>query len=332
MLKAALENLLESASYYMDMIRATVSSETRVCFELADTGESATLIFGKEVYAEDGCSSPDLKMSFDSSLLRDALEGRADLYSLAARASRLERRPVETRFLNRGRLDELLELCDAVRMYLFLPGKIKLRHMGCQLAGEAHGGHPVSLVNWNGMRCSYILLYKGDVLNEEGERDPWPQLFIVLTGEGSARIGDEKLQVLPGMAIYIPRNAIHQLEPLNENLELIWIAWNAPETKPPRKSCSSAWCPFHGKTRVIGPWFAGSVKSLDEEGFAEIMCSELQYVYEAKKYKELEKKVTAYAPPCVGPELGESVVICGTLTDKETPPYVVVARASPQTG
>jgi len=332
MLRAALENLLECASYYMDMIRATVSSETRVCIELADTGESATVIFGKEVYAEDGCSSPDLKMSLDSSLLRDVLEGRADLYSLAARASRLERRPVETRFLNRDRLDELLELYDAVRMYLLLPDKVKLRQLEPRLAGEAHGGHPVSLVNWNGMRCSYILLYKGDVLNEVGERDPWPQLFIVLTGEGSARIGDEKLQVLPRMAMYIPKNAIHQLEPLSDKLELIWLAWNAPETKPPLKSCSSAWCPFHGETRVIGPWFAGWVKSLDEEGFAEIMYSELQYVYEARKYKEVEKKVTAYAPPCVGLESGENAVICGTLADRETPPYVVVARASPQTG
>ncbi len=57
--------------------------------------------------------------------------------------------------------------------------------------------------------------------------DPYPQLFIVISGKGKAIIADEEFDLQSRRAFYIPPNAAHQLR-AEELVELIWLAWDAP--------------------------------------------------------------------------------------------------------
>lgn len=75
------------------------------------------------------------------------------------------------------------------------------------------------------MRSSWFLVRTGETLNEKREKNPWPQLFIILEGKGKAIVEDEQFEIKPRTAIYIPKNCVHQII-AKEDVELIWLAWH----------------------------------------------------------------------------------------------------------
>jgi len=83
------------------------------------------------------------------------------------------------------------------------------------------------LVYYDDLRCAWYAIKKGEVLNEAGERDPYPQAIVVLKGEGVIVVGDERLDLEPQTVVYIPKNALHQIE-ASEDVEALWLAWQAP--------------------------------------------------------------------------------------------------------
>jgi mannose-6-phosphate isomerase-like protein (cupin superfamily) len=221
-----LETLLEDAEFYMDLIKPT-EGEMKICVELTDTGETATLILGDTPEVSEGCvEDADGKVSMKNQVLTNILMQKADAFALAARARMDEKRPVEFEIFKKEHTKEILEVGKALLTYFFAPGRIKIKQLKPELAGQAHGAHPIPLVYWNGLRSSWILVKKGEILNKEGEKDPWPQLFIVLEGRGKGIVGDTESEVEPNMVIYIPKNTIHQLI-AEEDIKLIWLAWQA---------------------------------------------------------------------------------------------------------
>ncbi|MBN2231172.1 MAG: cupin domain-containing protein, partial [Candidatus Thorarchaeota archaeon] len=76
-------------------------------------------------------------------------------------------------------------------------------------------------------RTSWYHIPRGSVLNEAGEKDPWPQAFILLKGKGRMILDDSIVALEPSAIYYIPRNVLHQVH-ADEDIELIWIAWDAP--------------------------------------------------------------------------------------------------------
>lgn len=220
-----MRKLLEESSLYIDLIRGGEGLEIRVCLKLVDVDEAATLVFGEETYILEGCVSPDIEIEVESEILAKILQGKADAFALAARGRGDESRPLEFKINNL----EALESGKALLTYLFAPGKIgkvKMRRLCEELAGEAHGAHPIPLVYWNGLRSSWYLVKAGETLNREGETDPWPQMFIVLKGRGRAKVHDEEFEIEPKTAIYIPKDSIHQIF-AEEDVELIWISWQS---------------------------------------------------------------------------------------------------------
>ena len=135
-------------------------------------------------------------------------------------------RPVNFEIFTEEKAALIWEVGKAMLTYLFTPGRVKVKSLALALAGEAHGAHPIPLVYWDGMRSSWIYLKKGEVLNVEGEKDPWPQLFVILKGQGRAIIGDEEFDVEPNRVVYVPMNLVHQLRAVSD-IELIWLAWMA---------------------------------------------------------------------------------------------------------
>ena len=221
-----LETLLEDAEFYMDLIKPT-KGEMKICVELTDTGETATLILGDKSEVSEGCvEDADGKVSMKNQVLTNILMQKADAFALAARARMDEKRPVEFEIFKKEHTKEISEVGKALLTYFFAPGRIKIKQLKPELAGQAHGAHPIPLVYWNGLRSSWTLVKKGEILNKEGEKDPCPQLFIVLEGRGKGIVGDTEFEVEPKTIVYIPKNTVHQLI-AEEDIKLVWLAWQA---------------------------------------------------------------------------------------------------------
>jgi len=220
-----LARLLEDAALYMDQIKPS-QGEMRICVELSDTKEAATLILGDTPQVVEGVKNPDCKMLMTKAVFSDILEGKADAFALAGRGRMDEKRPIDFEIYNKGRMREIWEVGKAILTYLFVPGKIKVKSLKPELAGLAHGAHPIPLAYWNGLRSSWILVKKGEILNKEGEKDPWPQLFIILKGKGKCIVDDKEFMVEPNLVVYIPKNVVHQLM-AEEDVTIIWLAWQA---------------------------------------------------------------------------------------------------------
>lgn len=66
----------------------------------------------------------------------------------------------------------------------------------------------------------------GERLNEPGDRNPFPQAFVFIAGEGWTTIGDQTVRVRAGEAYYVPPNAEHIVwTERDEPLVLIYLAW-----------------------------------------------------------------------------------------------------------
>ncbi len=219
-----IKRIINEAELYMDLI--VPEDELRACFELVDTGEAVTVVLKEEPEVVEGPIDPDARFFTTRPVFDSILRGEADIFSLTARAKMTDVRPVNFEILTEEKAALIWEVGKAMLTYLFTPGKVKVKSLAPELAGEAHGAHPIPLVYWDGMRSSWIYLKRGEVLNVEGERDPWPQLFVILKGRGRAIIGDEEFDVDPNMVVYIPMSSVHQVEALTD-IELIWLAWMA---------------------------------------------------------------------------------------------------------
>ena len=219
-----MKRVIAEAELYMDLI--VPEDELRFCFELVDTGEAATIVLKEEPEVVEGSIDPDARLFTTRPVFDSILRGEADIFSLAARAKMTDVRPVNFEIFTEEKAVLIWEVGKAMLTYLFTPGRVKVKILAPELAGEAHGAHPIPLVYWNGMRSSWIYLKKGEVLNVEGEKDPWPQLFVILKGQGRAIIGDEEFDVEPNRVVYVPMNSVHQLRAVSD-IELIWLAWMA---------------------------------------------------------------------------------------------------------
>lgn len=221
-----MNKLLKEASLYLDLIK-TNKGEIRISIELLDTREVATLTLGEKIEVIDGSVNPDCKISMKRQVLKDIVEGRADVFALAGRGRADEVRPIEFEIYNKERLKEIWETVRTLLTYFFIPGRIKVRNLRPELAGYAHGAHPIPILYWNGLRFAWYIVKAGEILNKEKTKDPWPQMFIILKGKGKVIIQDEQFEIKPNTVIYIPRNSIHQIT-AKEDVELFWMAWQTP--------------------------------------------------------------------------------------------------------
>lgn len=104
-----------------------------------------------------------------------------------------------------------------------IPEKILL---GEEYSRVVHGGHAIPLYYHPGLRSAWYLVKKGELLNEPGETNPFPQAFVFIEGEGFAKIGDKKIPVKANESYYIPPNIEHNVWTESDTpLVFIWFAW-----------------------------------------------------------------------------------------------------------
>ncbi len=99
-------------------------------------------------------------------------------------------------------------------------------HLGEEHSRVVHGGHVVALYYHPGLRSAWYKVKKGEMLNEPGETNPFPQAFIFIEGEGTANIGGKEIPVKANESYYIPPDTEHTVWTESDSpLVFIWLAW-----------------------------------------------------------------------------------------------------------
>jgi mannose-6-phosphate isomerase-like protein (cupin superfamily) len=88
-----------------------------------------------------------------------------------------------------------------------------------------HGAHALPLYYHKGFRSAWYFLEKGQRLNKPGDTNPFSQAFVIISGEGLAKIGDETFPVMGNETYMIPPLTEHMLWADNEPITLIYLAW-----------------------------------------------------------------------------------------------------------
>ena len=220
-----LTQLLEDSELYADLLHI-FPEDINVGIELTDTAETATLVLGEKQSVEEGLQDIAFKITLTSDILGKIMKREADAFALAGRSHIKEKRPIDFELLDQKRFPEIMETIKGLATFFLNPGKIKTKQLQLNLAGEAHGARPIPIVYWKGLRYAWYHIPADSILNEDGEKDPWPQAFLVLKGNGKVHILDEVLELQPEVVYYIPRNCTHQVH-AKEDVELLWIAWDA---------------------------------------------------------------------------------------------------------
>lgn len=220
-----LNRLMDDSELYADLLYPFQGS-IKIGLELTDTNEAATIILGKEKSIKKGLKDAAVRITMTSETLKKIMMREADAFALAGRSHIKEKRPIDFDSIDQERAPEVMETIKGLATFFLNPGRIKTKQLRLELAGEAHGARPIPIVYWKGLRFAWYHIPAGKILNEEGEKDPWPQAFVVLKGSGMIHIENEILNLQLQTVYYIPRNCIHQLH-ANDAVELLWIAWDA---------------------------------------------------------------------------------------------------------
>jgi mannose-6-phosphate isomerase-like protein (cupin superfamily) len=206
------------AELYAGLMRPE-KGEVRVAVRLTDSGEAATLVLGEKMEVVEGSEGADLALTMEGSVFDAVSRGEADFGALIGRLRMSDVRPINYQVLNPSRLADIVEVMKAGMTFFFTPGRVKVRELRPELAGEAHGAHPIPLVYWDGLRTAWYVVRKGEAMNEEEERDPYPQAVVILKGKGVFVLDEAELELRSSTVVYVPAE---------EDVEAIWIAWKTP--------------------------------------------------------------------------------------------------------
>jgi len=220
-----LRRLVEDVELYLDSLKLE-AGEVRISVELTDSHEKVTIILSDRIMLVEGAEEPDLQLMMQKHVFEEVLNGDADFGALIGRSKMSDVRPINFKILNPNRAVVISEALKTM-ILLFTPGRVKVKKLCEELAGEAHGAHPIPLVYWDGVRFAWYVVKEGEVLNEAGERDPYPQAFVILRGRGSFILDDVEIELGPKTTIYVPCNSVHQIR-AEEDVEAIWLAWQTP--------------------------------------------------------------------------------------------------------
>ncbi|TLZ65628.1 MAG: 30S ribosomal protein S17 [Methanobacteriota archaeon] len=77
----------------------------------------------------------------------------------------------------------------------------------------------------------------------------------------------------------------------------------------PEKTCTDLKCPFHGRLPVRGQTLEGVVVSTRMQNTVVIEREHLRFIRKYQRYEKRTRRVNVHAPPCLGLQVGNRVLV-----------------------
>jgi mannose-6-phosphate isomerase-like protein (cupin superfamily) len=171
--------------------------------------------------------APAMIVRMSQETLEHIHRGRMTAFTAAAKGSGADTAPLEIEF---GPPAE--QLADprgtllGFIQHFFVRSRPERILLGDGYSRVVHGAHAIPLYYASGFRSAWYKIMDGQHLNEPGDTNPYPQAFIIVSGQGRAKIGDAELDVRAGESYYVPPDSDHVLWPApGQSLVVIWLAW-----------------------------------------------------------------------------------------------------------
>lgn len=221
MLEAFAESYRAKAPENLSLtVQITVQPRNETWHVVVEPGRQVRVVPGE-------APAPTFRCVTTAEVLEDLCEGRMSGLTAAGKARASDPAPLEVvPGPGVSMTPGLAALLFSFGQHFFnrsLPERIPL---GVEHARVIHGGHAIPLYYHPGFRSAWYSVGKGQQLNEPGDTNPFHQAFVIIAGEGTAKIGDDVVPVKAREAYYIPPGADHVVwTEADEPLELIFLAW-----------------------------------------------------------------------------------------------------------
>jgi mannose-6-phosphate isomerase-like protein (cupin superfamily) len=198
-------------------------------FKVQDDDSYWHVIFSDDSFVMNPGKSFGAKIILTASLetYRKVYYGELSPITAAGRASRTQSAPLD--FILEGGMK--INQMDWDKAYFTLinffnhhpHNKTKL---GREYSRTVHGANVVGLYYSVGFRSAWYHILPGQTLNEDGEKDPFKQSFIITSGTGFAKLGNDTIEIKANEAYYIKPYIEHKVWTDNkEGISIIWHAW-----------------------------------------------------------------------------------------------------------
>ena len=96
------------------------------------------------------------------------------------------------------------------------------------------------------------------------------------------------------------------------------------DTRPPGQTCEDPKCPYHGKLKVRGKLFTGTVVSDKMQKSVVVEWLGWRFIPKYERYKKTRTKVAAHNPKCIDAKEGDVVQISECRPLSKTKNFVVM--------
>jgi small subunit ribosomal protein S17 len=79
------------------------------------------------------------------------------------------------------------------------------------------------------------------------------------------------------------------------------------EAQPPKESCGSVKCPWHGSLKIRGRIFRGNVKASKALDTAIVEWNYYHYLHKFERYERRNTSIAAHNPKCIAAKPGDTV-------------------------
>jgi mannose-6-phosphate isomerase-like protein (cupin superfamily) len=171
--------------------------------------------------------APAMTLRMSEQTLARIHRGELTAFTAAGKGSGADVAPLEVEFgAAAERLEDPKEMMLGFLQHFFAGERPERIQLGEEHSRVVHGAHAIPLYYAEGFRSAWYLVKAGQRLNEPGDTNPYPQAFVIISGRGSAKIGDAEVEVSAGESYYIPPGSDHVLRAApGETLTVIWMAW-----------------------------------------------------------------------------------------------------------
>lgn len=96
------------------------------------------------------------------------------------------------------------------------------------------------------------------------------------------------------------------------------------DAKPPKKECNDKHCPYHGRAKLRGKIFTGTVIKAAMHRTATIEWPRVFFLPKYERYEKRRTRLKVHLPDCIEAKIGDKVRIVETKPISKTKNFVVV--------